>query len=145
MNEQHLNPTTTPSSFPTRPSSPHLPSASSTTSSSSPSLSSIPVESAMASSSKLPGSAAPLPSPSSAIDDRSQYFAALHPQSQHPLQGQQQPSNPQRQDAHATRQASGNGRSSDSAAYLTDLSLVAEAAKRAQVAIVTRDLEEIQL
>ncbi len=102
--------------------------------------------------SHLPGAAAPLPSPTSVRSD--QYFTSLQPQAQQYLQAQHQqqrfplqvpqaprippPQTQQRQDSISSA-------SSETSLLMKDFSLVAEAAKRAQVAVMTRDLEEVQL
>ncbi|KAL4954315.1 hypothetical protein BDW69DRAFT_163319 [Aspergillus filifer] len=48
-------------------------------------------------------------------------------------------------ESHYPHQISGDGGPTATAPFLRDFSLVAEAAKRAQVAIVTRDLEGVSL
>ncbi|KAL6238262.1 hypothetical protein BDW75DRAFT_237565 [Aspergillus navahoensis] len=63
-------------------------------------------------------------------------------------QPQQAPVHQDTQKSHATHyphQIHGNGGPTATAPFLRDFSLVAEAAKRAQIAIVTRDLEGVSL
>lgn len=64
-------------------------------------------------------------------------------------QNQPQPSDttqqPQSQSQAYPHQVTGDGGPTATAPFLKDFSLVAEAAKRAQVAIVTRDLEGVSL
>ncbi|KAL4974036.1 hypothetical protein BDW66DRAFT_153202 [Aspergillus desertorum] len=63
-------------------------------------------------------------------------------------QPQQDPVHQDTQTSHSTHyphQIHGNGGPTATAPFLRDFSLVAEAAKRAQIAIVTRDLEGVSL
>lgn len=88
-------------------------------------------------SSHMHGSAAPLPSP--AANERAQYFAPMQPTAQLSYLQQQRSAQPTYQ---PHRQSSTSSTDSDASLHLRDFSLVAEAAKRAQMACVTRDLEE---
>ncbi|RDW67334.1 uncharacterized protein DSM5745_09200 [Aspergillus mulundensis] len=73
--------------------------------------------------------------------------ASSQPQQFAAAQGTTQTAQAQSQShpTHYPHQISGNGGPTATAPFLRDFSLVAEAAKRAQVAIVTRDLEGVSL
>jgi len=89
---------------------------------------------------------APLPSPT--VSDRTPFFGTMHPQmsqqqqtaaqlQQRVVQIQQYQYQPERTGAGATAQ--------ETASYIKDYALVAEAAKRAQMAVLARDMEGFQL
>ncbi|KAJ9638814.1 hypothetical protein H2201_005695 [Coniosporium apollinis] len=87
-------------------------------------------------------SAAPLPSPTAQAADATQYFGSLNPQApaQRPQQGQRQQSyeyRPDRTGAGTTAQETAN--------LLNYNALVAEAAKRAQMAVLMRDMGEMEM
>ena len=105
-----------------------------------------------------PQSAAPLSSPTMSSAPQQYAFGSLNqsqhpqqqsqsqqnrhqqPQQQHPMQLQRHPSyeyQPNRQGAGATQ--------SETAAYLNSAALLAEAAKRASIQVVMRDIEEMEL
>ena len=88
---------------------------------------------------------APLPSPSSG--QPTGYFGSMtqqHPPTSHPSQQQQRIS--QNQTAAGTYLGQrGGGGAPETAPFLKDFNLVAEAAKRAQMACLTRDLGDIGL
>ncbi|KAL3482223.1 hypothetical protein BJX99DRAFT_252934 [Aspergillus californicus] len=98
----------------------------------------------------LPGSnpqtSSTLSTPATALQPQTQHLAAQQPQPQTQPQfpvgnASQQPQNPA---FHPQRIPNTSGPTA-TAPFLRDFSLVAEAAKRAQVAIVTRDLEGVSL
>ncbi|KAF2628357.1 hypothetical protein BU25DRAFT_457690 [Macroventuria anomochaeta] len=98
-----------------------------------------------------PQSAAPLSSPTMPNSQQQQFFGSLNQpqqqqsqqqqqQQQHPMQLQRHPSyeyHPNRQGAGATQ--------NETAAYLNSAALLAEAAKRASIQVVMRDIEEMEL
>jgi hypothetical protein len=114
-------------------------------------------------------SSAPLPSPT--VSHQAQYFGSIHPQQtqqsqshaqyaqqyaqqqqQHPHQQQQQPHNQQQEQQksmsgyHYQPDRAGAGQTApETARYLGDFGLVAEAAKRAQMAVLMRDMEGVEL
>ncbi|KAF2484091.1 hypothetical protein BDY17DRAFT_322966 [Neohortaea acidophila] len=77
---------------------------------------------------------APLPSPST--NQPATYFASLAPQ---------QPPSQRRQDNRFVGQRGGDGGIPETAPFLHDFNLVAEAAKRAQMACLARDLGDVGL
>lgn len=91
------------------------------------------------------GARAPLPSPDARTKDATQYFAPLHA-SAGALSipgGASGASTDVASSADTSR--SNSTRVGGSADYLGDFTLVAEAARRAQMAVVTRDLEDVSL
>lgn len=89
---------------------------------------------------------APLPSPSMAQPNN--YFPSISSQSptSHPAQSQRIP--PQSQHADSSQyvgQRGGGGGAPETAPHLADFNLLAEAAKRAQMACLSRDLGDIGL
>ncbi|KAH6625276.1 hypothetical protein C7974DRAFT_413807 [Boeremia exigua] len=98
-----------------------------------------------------PQSAAPLSSPTmSTSQQQQQLFGSLNqPQQQQPQQQQQQPHPLQLQrhpsyEYQPNRQGAGSTRN-ETAAYLNSAALLAEAAKRASIQVVMRDIEEMEL
>ncbi|KAF2221912.1 hypothetical protein BDZ85DRAFT_134792 [Elsinoe ampelina] len=81
---------------------------------------------------------APLPSPSQTTQAQ-HYFASLQ------MQTQQAPPQPSPQQASFMGQRGGQGGMPETAPFLNNLNLVAEAAKRAQMACLMRDFGECEL
>ncbi|KAI5370295.1 hypothetical protein Slin15195_G011730 [Septoria linicola] len=128
-----------------RPSYPQHTSGPSSAFSSLASLASVN-NSAMPQSSQLsvPGSSAPLPSPST--QQPANYFGSLAPQattSQRSDPQQQRMASLQQQACFVGQRHSGGA--PETAPFLQDFNLVAEAAKRAQMACLSRDLDEVGL
>lgn len=103
-----------------------------------------------------PQSAAPLSSPTmSSAPQQQHFFGSLNqPQQQQPQQSQQQQQQQQQQPLQLQRHPSyeyqpnrqGAGATqSETAAYLNSAALLAEAAKRASLQVVMRDIEEMEL
>ncbi|KAK4952694.1 hypothetical protein LTR10_009500 [Elasticomyces elasticus] len=93
------------------------------------------------------GNSAPLPSPSQGNQQQMSYFASMSPQSQaptsHPAQSRI-PAQMQQNNAYMGQRGDGGGRP-ETAPFLQDFRLLEEAAKRAQMACLSRDLNEIGL
>ncbi|KAF2643927.1 hypothetical protein P280DRAFT_514910 [Massarina eburnea CBS 473.64] len=89
-----------------------------------------------------PASSAPLPSPSAAERPHG-YFGAVDVQQQQSAQQQQRAQSPQF-GYQPSRQGAGSN-NSETANYLSQAALLAEAAKRAQMAVVMRDLDSMEL
>ena len=85
-------------------------------------------------------SSAPLPSPSQT--HQAQYFGTLPTRQQ--VQAVQQPQS-QRRDSVYQGQRGGVGGAPETAPFLADFSLLAEAAKRAQMACLMRDFGDVEL
>ncbi|KAF2269874.1 hypothetical protein CC78DRAFT_242535 [Lojkania enalia] len=96
-----------------------------------------------------PASAAPLPSPTASHSHRQDFFGSLNQQqpSQQTQQSQQQNQTPQQPgNYHYQPNRDGAGRTAaETNNYLDQYSLVAEAAKRAQMAVLMRDVEGMEL
>ncbi|KAF2250880.1 hypothetical protein BU26DRAFT_517657 [Trematosphaeria pertusa] len=92
-----------------------------------------------------PASSAPLPSPSAAHPQHQGFFASLNGQQEQ--QAQQQKQQPQRHPGfHYQPNRDGAGRTAaETTNYLNQAALLAEAAKRAQMAVVMRDIEGMEL
>lgn len=88
---------------------------------------------------------APLPSPSAA--QPSSYFGSMASQNptSHPAQHSQRYSSGQADGQRYVGQRGGSGGMPETAPFLKDFNLVAEAAKRAQMACLTRDLGDVGL
>lgn len=86
---------------------------------------------------------APLPSPS-ATQTSGSYFNTSAPTS-HPAQQARIPPQMQMQGGFMGQRGGGSGGAPETAPFLQDFSLVAEAAKRAQMACLARDLGEVGL
>ena len=88
---------------------------------------------------------APLPSPSAGNDQQTMtgYFGAAT--TQHSHFGQQQRIQPSGQNGQGPGQRSNGGGTPETAGFLKDFGLLAEAAKRAQMACIERDMGECWL
>ncbi|KAE8352062.1 hypothetical protein BDV28DRAFT_135864 [Aspergillus coremiiformis] len=103
---------------------------------------------------QMPGTTSPAPQNPLSLAPTQQPIpsSSIHNQSTAESQYQQQyqqsaPTGPQQHTAMETypHQASGSGGPTATAPFLRDFSLVAEAAKRAQMSVVMRDLEAVTL
>ncbi|KAF2798290.1 hypothetical protein K505DRAFT_357654 [Melanomma pulvis-pyrius CBS 109.77] len=101
--------------------------------------------------SQSPASSAPLPSPSSTHSQHQGFFGSLHaqqpPQQQRQSQAATQRQSAQRQSSYeyqSNRQGAGST-AAETNNYLNEYALLAEAAKRAQIAVVMRDIEGMEL
>ncbi|CAK4032460.1 Hypothetical predicted protein [Lecanosticta acicola] len=98
-------------------------------------------------SSQMPESSAPLPSP--AVNQPMSYFGSIASQpttTSHPAQQQRAPAQAQQAaGSHYVGQRGDGGGVPETAPFLQDFNLVAEAAKRAQMACLSRDLGDIGL
>jgi hypothetical protein len=94
---------------------------------------------------------APMPSPAATSQQASQYFPSSYttqPPTSHPAQHQQQQRSQQHYGSSPSAymgQRTGSAGVPTTASFLQDFNLVAEAAKRAQMACLSRDLGEIGL
>lgn len=93
-------------------------------------------------------SSAPLPSPSQT--EQANYFEAMRVQSQHQQQAQQAfqqgfQQMAQQQQPNGAQHMGPQGGSPETASFLSNLNLVAEAAKRAQMACLMRDFGDVEL
>lgn len=91
---------------------------------------------------RYPAASAPLPSPLAAQQSQDHYFLTAsmptsHPQQQRHLPGTQQQA--------FVGQRGDNGRMPETAPFLNNFNLVAEAAKRAQLACLARDFGDVEL
>lgn len=120
-----------------RPTFPHL-----QASSSSQSSSYFSSTSSIASSS--PASSAPLPSPSSTQPQHQGFFGSLNHQSQQ-SQPQRQPVQRHSSFEYQPNRDGAGATASETTNYLNQAALLAEAAKRAQMAVVMRDIEGMEL
>lgn len=117
--------------------------------SSSAQISSYSSSSSLTSSS--PQSTAPLSSPTMPSSQQQQFFGSLNqPQQQQPAQQQQQQQQPLQLQRHPSyeyqpnRQGAGTTQN-ETTAFLNSAALLAEAAKRASIQVVMRDIEEMEL
>lgn len=91
-------------------------------------------------------SAAPLPSPTAQSSSTSQYFGSLHPQTVHQAPSQPRPQQQTQQSYEYRPDRTGAGTTAAETANLLNYNaLVAEAAKRAQMAVLMRDLGDMEM
>ena len=127
--------------YPQRPPYPQVPLATSSAASSVFQSTSSLASFSSINASKMPPQSAPLPSPS--VQQPSSYFGSIAAPTSHPTQQQRIPQQQQMLSPYVGQRNGGGA--PETAPLLQDFSLVAEAAKRAQIATLSRDLGDIGL